>query len=226
MTRPGIGAALQGRYLEILGSVYLYNEHRGYTALDRVLDAVRRCCPDDPGFIAAVERHLADERKHYHMFRRWFERRGVMPLAMDHRAGHIDRFIRQAFGCEIDELETGDVVADRAAFARLCRVIMLTEQRGLRQVEVLLAHRWVRADPVLRRIFTIIHRDEPGHVRPYAGWLERQGEAAPRWRERWTDFWIHRHLLLAHLPALFLDPALPRLTRWPHETDLPREAAA
>jgi hypothetical protein len=29
------------RYLEILGSIYLYNEHRGYTALDRVIEAVR-----------------------------------------------------------------------------------------------------------------------------------------------------------------------------------------
>ena len=29
------------RYLDLLGSIYIYNEHRGYTALDRVLEAVR-----------------------------------------------------------------------------------------------------------------------------------------------------------------------------------------
>ena len=29
------------RYLDLLGSIYIYNEHRGYTALDRVLEAVK-----------------------------------------------------------------------------------------------------------------------------------------------------------------------------------------
>ena len=29
------------RYLDLLGSIYIYNEHRGYTAIDRVLEAVR-----------------------------------------------------------------------------------------------------------------------------------------------------------------------------------------
>ena len=28
------------RYLDLLGSIYVYNEHRGYTAIDRVLDAL------------------------------------------------------------------------------------------------------------------------------------------------------------------------------------------
>ena len=31
----------QRRYLDLLGSIYIYNEHRGYTAIARVLDAVR-----------------------------------------------------------------------------------------------------------------------------------------------------------------------------------------
>ena len=30
------------RYLDLLASIYIYNEHRGYTALDRVLEAVRK----------------------------------------------------------------------------------------------------------------------------------------------------------------------------------------
>ncbi len=68
------------RYLDLLGSIYIYNEHRGYTAIDRVLVAIRARAPDDQALIAAVEQHRADERKHYLMFRRWFERRGVMPL--------------------------------------------------------------------------------------------------------------------------------------------------
>ncbi|MEP4783369.1 MAG: ferritin-like domain-containing protein, partial [Erythrobacter sp.] len=69
----------QSRYLDLLGSIYLYNEHRGYTAIDRVLDAVRARSPDDMALIAAIEQHRADERKHYVMFKRWFELRGMMP---------------------------------------------------------------------------------------------------------------------------------------------------
>src|SRR6476620_3673262 len=56
------------RYLDLLGSIYIYNEHRGYTSIDRVLEAVRARTPGDSAFIAAVEKHRADERKHYVMF--------------------------------------------------------------------------------------------------------------------------------------------------------------
>ena len=83
----------QRRYLDVLGSIYIYNEHRGYTAIDRVLEAVRSRWPDDCEFIAKIEKHRVDERKHYMMFRRWFERRGTMPIAVDRAFGHIDRFI-------------------------------------------------------------------------------------------------------------------------------------
>ena len=40
------------RYLDLLGSIYIYNEHRGYTAIDRVLEAVRARWPDDHALIA------------------------------------------------------------------------------------------------------------------------------------------------------------------------------
>ena len=68
------------RYLDLLGSIYIYNEHRGYTAIDRVIEAVRRRTPPDRRFLEAIEQHRADERKHYEMFRRWFQLRGVMPF--------------------------------------------------------------------------------------------------------------------------------------------------
>src|SRR3982750_4804354 len=123
------------RYLDVLGSIYIYNEHRGYTAIDDLLQAVRWRWPDEHAFIAAIEKHRADERKHYAMFRRWFERRGVMPLAVDGACGHIDRFVGIMFGEKIDELDHSAVVSDDRLFERLCRVISLTEQRGYRQVE-------------------------------------------------------------------------------------------
>src|SRR4051812_35280320 len=99
------------RYLQLLCSIYVYNEHRGYTAIDRVLDAVRARWPDDHRLIARVERHRADERKHYLMFRRWFERRGQMPLAVDRTCGHIDRFVGIMFGSTIDALDPLEIVA-------------------------------------------------------------------------------------------------------------------
>ncbi len=211
------GRLYRTRYLDVLASIYLYNEYRGYTSLDRVLEAVRLHCPADSGFIAEVESHRADEEKHYHMFRRWFERQGRMPLAVDRTCGHIDRFIERVFGCTIEQLDTASIVADPARFEKLCRVIMLTEQRGLAQVEILLKSRIIRSDAVMTRIFRVVHKDEPDHFLPYQHWLERRGKQQPSWRERFADFAIHKALMLAKLPSLFFNTAVPRLQRWPHE---------
>ena len=210
-----IGARLREHYLEVVASIYLYNEHRGYTALDRVLEAAHARCPDEAEFIAAVASHRDDERKHYVMFKRWFERRGIMPLAVDRSCGHIDHFIQRVFGCRIDELDTKAVIADGTAFERLCRVIMLTEQRGFAQVEVLLKSPLILADPVMTRIFTIIHADEPSHFLPYQHWLEAQGKAQGRWNERLADWSIHKLLMLVKLPVLFFNRGAGRLTDWP-----------
>ena len=175
------------RYLDLLGSIYIYNEHRGYTSIDRVLEAVRARAPDDHALIAAIEKHRADERKHYMMFKRWFELQGKMPLAVDRTCGHIDRFVEIMFRRTIDDLDTRAVIASDALFERLCRVISLTEQRGYRQVHVLLRHPLVRHDKVLMKIFAIIEKDEPSHWAPYDGWLKANGRRAPRWWERAID---------------------------------------
>jgi len=212
-----IKAAFRERYLDVLASIYLYNEHRGYTSLDRVLEAVRLRCPDELAFQAEIAKHRADERKHYLMFRRWFERQDRMPLQVDSGVGHIDRFIHWVFRCSIEELDTQRIVSDPGEFERLCRVIMLTEQRGLRQVEILLRNRMVTGDPVMKRIFQIVHHDEPDHFLPYQRWLERQGRATARWNERAADWLIHKVLLLVKLPSLFLDAGRARLEHWPDE---------
>ena len=218
------------RYLDLLGSIYIYNEHRGYTAIDRVLEAVRIRCPDDRELIAAIESHRADERKHYVMFRRWFERRGAMPLDIDRTFGHIDRFIEIMFGRGIDRLDTREVIARDALFERLCRVIALTEQRGLRQVETLLAHPIVKTDPVLIRIFEIIKKDEPSHWAPYEGWLKANAKREPKWWERAVDGWIHSELVWLKLPFVFFNPFVKRRSEWPdaHESEAAplRELAA
>ncbi|MEO6091973.1 MAG: ferritin-like domain-containing protein [Novosphingobium sp.] len=206
---------ISNRYLDLLGSIYIYNEHRGYTAIDRVLEAVRARSPENLALISAIENHRADERKHYLMFRRWFGRRGVMPLAVGKAFGHIDRFVGIMFKTPISRMDTQAIIDHDALFARLCRVISLTEQRGHRQIETLLRNRFVQQDPVLMRIFEIIRKDEPSHWAPYDEWLAAYGQPRPRWWERAVDGFIHAELLFVKLPLLFLNPFVKRRLDWP-----------
>ena len=207
-------AWFKDRYLDVVGSIYIYNEHRGYTAIDQVLDAIHQRAPDDLDLIARVEQHRADERKHYVMFRRWFERRGVKPLAVDRTFGHIDRFVEIMFGRHIANLDTRAIVEQDALFERLCRVISLTEQRGYRQVEALLSNKMILSDPVLTRIFRIIKVDEPSHWAPYDDWLRDHAKREPRWWERAVDGFVHAELLFVKLPFLFLNPFIKRRVDW------------
>ena len=207
------------RWLDLVASIYLYNEHRGYTALDRVLGAVRSRWPDDHGFIAEIEQHRADEQKHYQMFKRWWQKRGLMPIAVDRTCGHIDRFVEIMFRTCINELDDAAMVATDERFAKLCRVIALTERRGFRQVEVLLRHPAIRDDRQLTKIYGIIKQDEPRHWTPYEAWMKRHGQRDPKWWERWIDSFIHSELLALKLPVLFLTPRLTRRTDWADEHD-------
>ena len=175
---------------------------------------MRERSPEDSELIKRIERHRADERKHYLMFRRWFERRGVMPLRVDRSFGHIDRFVEIMFQRPIAQLHTYQVVSNNALFERLCRVISLTEKRGFRQVEILLTNRFILSDPVLTRIFKIIHRDEPSHWSPYDEWLEANAKRSALWWERAIDSFIHSELLFIKLPFLFLNPWAVRCVQW------------
>jgi hypothetical protein len=206
------------RWLDIVAAIYIYNEHRGYTALDKVLYAVRNHFPDDRRLIAEIEQHRADEYKHYLMFKRWFEKRGEMPLFVDRACGHIDRFVELVFGKRIDDLDL-DAFIEQGHFEELCRVISLTEQRGYRQVEILLRHPYVLKDRALTKIYQIIKQDEPRHWAPYDAWIARNAGREPRWWERAIDSLIHSELLVLKLPLLFLTPGLKRRTRWPDTDD-------
>ena len=208
------------RWVEVVTAIYVYNEHRGYTALDRVLLAVRKHFPDDHRMIAEVEQHRADEHKHYLMFKRWFEKRGIMPLFVDRACGHIDRFVEIVFRKRIDDLDI-DSFIERGNFEELCRVISLTEQRGYQQVEILLRHPLILQDRGLTKIFQIIKRDEPRHWAPYDRWIKEHGGRNPAWWERALDTFIHSELLLLKLPILFLSPGLKRRSRWPDADDVP-----
>lgn len=209
------------RWLDLVASIYIYNEHRGYTALDRVLRAVRSRSPDDRSFIAEIEQHRADEYKHYLMFKRWWEKRGVMPYAIDRTCGHIDRFVEIMFRSRIDDLDEDKLIRDDRNFEKMCRVIALTERRGYRQLDILLQHPVVLRDRMLTKMFRIIRVDEPRHWSPYEGWLKARAMRAPAWWERAIDGFIHSELLLLKLPILFLSPRLRRRTDWADEHDAP-----
>jgi len=208
------------RFLDVLCSIYLYNEHRGYTAIDRMLAAIRASWPDDAALIGLVESHRADEHKHYLMFRRWFERRGVMPLDLDRKFGHIDRFVEIMFGAPIEAF-TPELIGREALFERLCRVISLTEKRGHRQVEALLNNAAVRGDSTLTKIFRVIEQDEPSHWAPYDAWLRDHGLRQANGWERAVDGFVHGELLALKLPVLFLWPGMRRRVTWPDEHDDP-----
>jgi len=214
----------QERYLDLLGSIYIYNEHRGYTAIDRVLEAVKARWPDDKVLIDAIVKHRRDERKHYLMFRRWFERRGTMPIAIDRACGHIDRFVGIMFRSTIDDLDTDWVIERDERFGRLCRVISLTERRGHQQVEILLKHPIVQKDAALMKIFRIIEKDEPSHWAPYDDWLRAHRGREPRWWERAIDTFIHSELLFLKLPILFATPRLNRHVAWHDQQELAADA--
>ncbi|MCB2058873.1 MAG: ferritin-like domain-containing protein [Novosphingobium sp.] len=208
------------RFLDVLASLYIYNEHRGYSSIDRVLEAVRRKCPDETEFIEAVEKHRRDERKHYLMFKRYFEKRGQMPFAVGRGCGHIDRLIGLTFRTTIDELDTDAVVASDAMFKKLCRIIILTEQRGQRQLDSLLLSPAALSDPMLIRIFEVIREDEPSHWQPYQYWLDKHGGGGASWAERAADWLVHQTLLLVKLPLMFFTPGLARRITW-HDADDP-----
>ncbi len=157
----------------------------------------------------AIEKHHADEHKHYHMFRRWFELQGKMPLRVDRTCGHIDRFIQSVFGCTIEELDTEAIINDHSEFEKLCRVIVLTEQRGMHQVELLLKNPHVTTNKAMKRIFEVIEVDEPDHYMPYEKWLLAHSRVTARWRERWADYWIHQIAALGEAPQPVLPPLDP-----------------
>lgn len=214
-------ANIKRRFLDILASIYIYNEHRGYSSIDRVLQAVYARHPGERDFIAAVEKHRRDERKHYLMFRHYFEQRGYMPYSVDRSCGHIDRLIRLTFGCSIDDLDTEAVIATDDLFLKLCRIIMITEIRGMNQLDILLEDKIVGQDEALVKIFKIIRIDEPSHWIPYRDWLAGHDGGDPRWNERAADWLVHRSLVFWKVPSLFLNRNLPRRADWLDASDPP-----
>ena len=209
------GRAFRDRFYHVVASVYLYNEFTGWQGLERLLDAVKTKMPGEHEFIAVIAKHAADERKHYFLFRKYFQKEGRMPLRVDSTFGYVDQFIRLIFRRPLDRLDQDAILADDRQFFRMCRLIMMTEFRGMKQVAALLGNRLIRRHPELEKIYRVIEKDEPSHCLPYRRWLEAKGGHQPGWEERLTDLWIHYSLMLLKIPLLFLRFGAPRLAEFP-----------
>jgi hypothetical protein len=203
------------RFHDIVLSVYIFNEHRGYTHLDELVRAFARKYPDDLAILRAVKKHAQDERNHYDMFRRWFDEKGRMPLQVSEGYGYCDLIVHSMMGRRLSDLDPNEVVADEQMFFRLCRLIMITEMRGMKQVDSVIRSPLVRCDPRLIEIFQIIKRDEPSHCYPYQAWLKKHGQHLPSTREVLADTWVHYSLMLFKLPFLYVSFWLGRRRSYP-----------
>lgn len=121
----------------------------------------------------------------------------------------------------LDQLELRHLLKNDEDFFRLCRLIMVTEMRGMRQVELVLDHWLFRNDPELAKIFHRIKRDEPSHCFPYQGWLRSHRKAEITWREFTSDIFVNYSIFLWKLPSLVLNPFLKRRVDYPAETHAP-----
>lgn len=200
---------LTRRLRELIVSIYLYNEWRGYTQLE---DELLPRLAEDPRFdrelVEGVRSHAADEKKHHKMFLGWFAERRTSPFVVGPSVGYFDTLVRRLFA----GADSGAMVATPESFARLCRAIVTTERRGIRQLDGLLKKGFVREDARLTRVFETIRKDEPSHFAPYERWLELNGHRGPRLRERLADLLVHYTIAVLVVPLLFFNPKLKRVT--------------
>ncbi|MGE3263071.1 MAG: ferritin-like domain-containing protein [Bacteriovoracia bacterium] len=198
------------RAREIVLSVYLYNEGRGYIYLEELLRVFALKYPQEAQLIASIRKHADDERRHHSLFQSYFRDRNRKPFQVGSWYGYCDQIVARIFGKTLDQLEPSEVIHDDKKFFQLCRLIMITELRGMKQVNLILRSPLVRTEPELVKIFSVVQRDEPSHCYPYQAWLRRHGEHEPSLREKLADWNVHYSLMLLKLPVLFFNPWLRR----------------
>jgi hypothetical protein len=212
-----IAAKLKKRIVDVLLSIYLFNEQRGFRYLEKLALIFREKYPEQIVMLNSIQKHARDEREHYQLFCEYFRKQGYMPYAVNDWCGYCDRIIRLNFGVNMDELDSRSILNDDERFFRLCRLIMITEMRGMSQVELLLQSWLIRGDDHLLKTFARIKRDEPSHCFPYQGWLRRHGKAEITYREYFSDIYVNYSLMLWKIPLLVLNPFLQRRSEFPLE---------
>ncbi len=202
------------RFYDVLLSIYIYNEYTGYIELEKLLAAIIQKHPEEKEFIAAVQKHTDDERKHYMMFKNYFTKNERMPFIVTDKYGYIDLFVKHIFKVKIEELDQNSIINNNEMFFKLCRLIMMTEFRGLKQVKTLLNNSLIKKNETLFKIFKVIEKDEPSHCYPYQYWLKKSDSHMPRLKEKLTDLWIHYSLMIIKVPVLLFNGKLKRMTEF------------
>ncbi|MDQ7818127.1 MAG: hypothetical protein RDU14_13960 [Melioribacteraceae bacterium] len=199
------------RFYSVLLSIYIYNEYVGYTELDKLHAAIINKYPQESEFIASVRKHADDEKKHYLMFKNYFHKNKSMPFVVTKNYGYIDLFIKHIFKTDLQTLDQNELINDEKKFMNLCRLIMMTEFRGMKQVKTLLNSPLIKRNESLTKIFKVVERDEPSHCYPYQYWLKKFNSHEPRLKEKLVDLWIHYSLMLFKVPILLLNGKLKRM---------------
>ena len=159
----------------------------------------------------SILKHAQDERKHYKLFLQYFKGQKAAPCAVNERFGYCDQIVRFVFGQKLDEVDPREIVANDNKFFQLCRLIMVTEMRGMKQVNIIKENFLIRKNPELLAIFEVVERDEPSHCYPYQAWLRKKGVHVPQRKEYIADLFVHWSLMLWKLPLLYLNPFLSRV---------------
>lgn len=203
-------ALLFTRLEELILSVYLYNEWRGYTQLEEVLIPYLEgnSIDFDPIFIKGVRKHALDEKKHYQMFKNYFITRKRKPFSLGKSVGFFDLLILCIMGPDRN-------LDYKNNFARLCQIITITEHRGIQQIRTMLNWRWVRNNGQLRKIFQVIQKDEPSHFGPYEQWLAKKGYRKDHVSVKLADCIMHYFIAIIVIPAHFFNFRLKRLEYFP-----------
>ncbi len=199
------------RLRDLILSVYLYNEWRGYLQLesDLIPELELRVGKEDE-FLKGVKKHAADERRHYRMFKGWFLASNVRPFAVGPSVGYFDRVASWFLEKGTAESSAG-LVDSPQSFARLCRAVITTERRGIAQLDALLKWGFIARDARLRNLLQTIRRDEPFHSLPYECWLAARGLPGPDWKNRISDALVHYSIAVLVIPRLYFTPWLRRL---------------
>lgn len=213
----GVFEKLIDRSYLVLLSVYIHNEYQGFSQLELLLKAFKEKYPLEIEMQAAIARHAADEKKHYLIFKNFFERTHQLPIRVGAGASYVDQFIKLIFKKPLKQLNQKELLSEDESFYRLCRLIMMTERRGLKQVRWLLNTRWIKRHDWLEKAFRVVEKDEPSHFEPYELWLKRNGKDLPTWKEKSADFLIHHSLVFFRVPLLYFNVFQSKLEKFPYE---------
>ncbi len=202
---------LENRFLDVLLSIYLYNEHAGYTQLELLLKGFQQKYPEDKNMYLAIEKHLNDEKRHYQMFKSYFKKLGKEPYQVSARASYINTLVKKIFKKPIKKLNSNVLLNNEKDFLKLCRLIMITERRGIKQVSRILKMPFIIKHPYLHAVFSTIQKDEPSHCYPYQDFLLKHKSCAVGVWEYFADLATHTEMIALRFPLMFFNPTLQRV---------------